>query len=177
MPETPSTLVSVTPQQALIWLKETFPKTFFNGRECKPLKVGIIKDIVDYLDQHPEISVSKTKVRLAVVQYTRQRYYINQLRIDAPRLDLSGEPAGKVNEEEGKSASFKLKRKVKKPGMMKRRPVGRMSGNRRSSPGNPNPTITIRAKRSPGLAVPGNSNRDFNTKITLKKSPADLATS
>jgi len=169
---------STSPQEALAWLKATFPNTFFDGRHCKPLKVGIIKDIVAYIEAHPELTVSKTKVRLAVVQYTRQRYYINQLRFDADRVDLSGEPAGTVNEEEGKSAQFKLKRKVKKNNLNgKRRPPMRASGNRRSVPGNANPTIKFRPKRSTTYAASTSTNRDFNTKITLKKNPADLVPS
>lgn len=172
---------ALSAHEALAWLKVTFPLAFFDGRQCKPLKVGIIKDIIDYIETHPELSVSKTKVRLAVVQYTRQRYYITHLREGADRIDLTGTPAGQVNEEEAKSAQFKLRRKGKKPMMgNKRRPSMKTSISRRSATGTGgivNPTIKIRHKRPLSYATGSSGNRDFSTKITLKKNPADLVPS
>lgn len=171
----PKTLENVNAQKeaskeslsaATEWLQDTFPNTFFYGREIKPLKIGITKDILEFADNNSdENTPSKSKIRLAVVAYTRQRYYINKLRADVPRIDIEGNEAGIVTEEEAKSAHFKIKRRNKKA-QHKRRP---MPGNRRRHTGERsghNPTIKVRGRRS--FSADGNQ-RSFNHKITLRK--------
>ena len=95
---------------ALALLCERWPKCFFMfpGRRL-PLKIGIHKDIPDGLIE-PKI------LRLTFRLYVNNPGYLNAMRLGVARIDLNGEPAGTVDENDAKSAQARLNgiRKFKK---------------------------------------------------------------
>ena len=87
---------------ALALLCERWPKCFFMfpGRRL-PLKIGIHKDIPDGLIE-PKI------LRLAFRLYVNNPGYLNAMRLGVARVDLNGEAAGTVGENDAKSAQARL---------------------------------------------------------------------
>jgi ProP effector len=87
---------------ALALLCQRWPKCFFMfpGRRL-PLKIGIHKDIPDGLIE-PKV------LRLAFRLYVNNPGYLNATRLGVARIDLNGEPAGKVDEVDEKSAQARL---------------------------------------------------------------------
>ena len=87
---------------ALALLCERWPKCFFmfQGRRL-PLEIGIHKDIPDGLIE-PKI------LRLAFRLYVNNPGYLNAMRLGAARVDLNGEVAGTVDENDAKSAQARL---------------------------------------------------------------------
>lgn len=141
------------------WLVNTFPAAFtFKRYEKKPLKIGIIKDIIDYLEKNPTTDTSKTKVRLALVTYTRQKNYIMTLTENATRIDLDGNDAGIVTKEEAESAIKKLSKKIKKFKGARRSNFSRQGHNRKPT------LIKVKSKRQ--FKGPA---KTFDKKLSLKK--------
>jgi len=99
---------------ALTWLAETFPKAFDNTCSIQPLKIGIMHDLLMHADQAESAGISKSKLRQAVVVFTRRVDYLTCLKARETRVDLEGNPVAEVSEEEAKLASSKIKRRVEK---------------------------------------------------------------
>ena len=87
---------------ALALLCERWPKCFFMfpGRRL-PLKIGIHKDIPDGLIE-PKI------LRLTFRLYVNNPGYLNAMRLGMARIDLNGEAAGTVGENDAKNAQTRL---------------------------------------------------------------------
>lgn len=93
------------------WLIKTFPQTFFTDKEnIRPLKLGIIDDILNYLSHCNQSSISRSKIRQSIQHYARRLPYLKQLQFEASRIDLQGREAGFVTEEEEELAIRKIKR-------------------------------------------------------------------
>ena len=90
-----------------------------------PLKIGIHKDIPDGLIE-PKV------LRLAFRRYVNNPGYLNATRLGAARIDLNGEPAGTVDENDEKSAQARLNgiRKFKKDRKQRRPEEARRSQRR-----------------------------------------------
>lgn len=99
---------------ALSWLAVTFPKAFDNSVSISPLKIGIMADIMEYVDQAAEVGISKSKLREAVVLFTRRLDYLACLKAREMRIDLQGNVISEVTEEEAEHAAVKIKRRVEK---------------------------------------------------------------
>lgn len=99
---------------ALAWLTETFPKAFDNSHSIQPLKIGIIHDILVHADQARAAGISKSKLRQAVVVFTRRIDYLACIKAREMRIDLEGNPVARVSEEEAEHAASKIKRRVEK---------------------------------------------------------------
>jgi sRNA-binding protein len=81
-------------------LAEKFPLAFFlNGSRRRPLKIGILDDLII-----AEPKISRTRLRSALRDYTSSPGYLLACREGAARVDLSGQPAGTVSEEEAQHA-------------------------------------------------------------------------
>ncbi|KTC75313.1 ProQ [Legionella birminghamensis] len=100
--------------QALAWLSEQFPQTFDNTQRIRPLKNGIMDDILAYADQANEAGISRSKLREAVVIFTRRLDYLACLKAREMRVDLQGNPTTQVSEEEAERAAAKIKKRVEK---------------------------------------------------------------
>lgn len=91
-PPSPSALLS-------LWY-ERYPKAFFKGH-TKPLKVGIHQDLAEREEWPNKL------IRRALANYVNLPRYIKAVRIGAERVDLDGNPAGKVDKEAATHAAEK----------------------------------------------------------------------
>ncbi len=100
-------------------LSESYPKAFPppGSRTAEPLKVGIHKDLAAVI---AEWGYSGADLRLALTLHTRQlRYQIGIVKA-SQRVDLNGEAAGEVTDEnrsvaEAKIAEIQAKREARRP--------------------------------------------------------------
>lgn len=99
---------------ALHWLAQTFPKAFNNDLNIYPLKAGIMEDILAYADKAQQQGISKSKLREAVVIFTRRVDYLACLKAREMRIDLQGTPVEPVTEQEAEHAASKIKKRVEK---------------------------------------------------------------
>lgn len=100
--------------EALSWLAGAFPQIFDNSLRIRPLKTGIMQDILAYSEQALEAGISKSKLREAVVLFTRRIDYLTCLKAREMRIDLQGNPVEMVTEEEAEKAALKIKKRVEK---------------------------------------------------------------
>ncbi len=99
---------------ALHWLQITFPDAFDNRTKIQPLNLGIMDDILAYADKAAEAGISKSKLREAVVLFTRRLDYLACLKARDMRIDLLGNPSVLVTEEDAERAAAKMKKRVEK---------------------------------------------------------------
>jgi len=99
---------------ALHWLTDHFPNAFDNSRRIQPLKIGIMDDILAYTEQAQSAGISKSKLRQAVVIFTRRIDYLACIKAREMRIDLEGNPVARVSEDEAEHAALKIKRRVEK---------------------------------------------------------------
>lgn len=91
------------------WLIEQYPATFGLDKP-PPLKVGIHKDI---LTRHPDLDPAILK--RALKRYCERRaYQLALAREGAVRVDLDGQPAGEVLEDQRRFAKAKMSTKPAK---------------------------------------------------------------
>ena len=89
-------------EAAIELMCERWPKCFSLFQDPRrPLKIGIHKDIPDRLIE-PKV------LRLAFRLYVNNPGYLNAMRLGAARVDLNGEVAGTVDENDAKSAQTRL---------------------------------------------------------------------
>lgn len=100
--------------EALAWLAKTFPKAFDNTVSIHPLKIGIIDDILLHAEKAAEQGISRSKLREAVVLFTRRIDYLTCLKAREKRIDLDGNPVSEVTEQEAEKAAIKIKKRVEK---------------------------------------------------------------
>ena len=99
---------------ALLWLAANFPTAFDNSLRIRPLKIGIMDDVLLYADKAAEAGISKSKLREAVVLFTRRLDYLACLKLREMRIDLQGNDVAAVSEEEADHAAAKIKKRVEK---------------------------------------------------------------
>ncbi len=99
---------------ALRWLSQTFPKAFNNQTEIQPLKIGIAEDLLTHAAVAAKAGVSKTKLREALVVFTRRIDYLACLKAREMRIDLYGNPVSQVTQAEAEAAAIKIKRRIEK---------------------------------------------------------------
>lgn len=97
---------------ALQWLASTFPEAFDNSTSIRPLKAGIMDDILQHGEQAAEAGISKSKLREAVVLFTRRLDYLACLKLRELRIDLQGNTLCEVTQEEAEHAAAKIKKRV-----------------------------------------------------------------
>jgi len=96
--------------EALKWLGKTFPEAFNTEHRVRPLKKGIMEDILSYMEQNNLQKVySKSKVREAVVMFTHRMEYLVCLKCRNDRIDLQGKFSEPVSVEESEFAAKKIK--------------------------------------------------------------------
>ena len=100
--------------EALNWLSTTFPEAFDNSLCIRPLKIGIMDDILAHADKAIDAGISKSKLREAVVLFSRRIDYLACLKAREMRIDLEGNPVSQVSEEEAEKAILKIKKRVEK---------------------------------------------------------------
>jgi ProP effector len=100
--------------EALDWLAKKFPKAFDNTISIHPLKIGIVDDVLEYAEEAAEHGISRSKLREALVLYTRRIDYLSCLKAREMRIDLLGNPVSRVTEQEAEKAALKIKKRVEK---------------------------------------------------------------
>jgi ProP effector len=101
-------------QTALSWLTRRFPIAFDTQRSIQPLKVGIMEDILVFAEEANSLGISRSKLRQAVVVFTRRIDYLACLKAQEHRIDLEGNIGALVTEEEAQRAALKIKKIVEK---------------------------------------------------------------
>lgn len=98
-------------------LQKQFPKSFPKNPAPKvPLKIGIHKDLIELSEN---LGISKTDLRQAIKTWCCGNRYWASVIEDAIRLDLKGDPAGRVTKEEAalaiglKNRQYRKKRNAK----------------------------------------------------------------
>jgi ProP effector len=100
---------------ALAWLAETFPDAFDNSTCIRPFKLNIMQDILLHTEQAHHAGISKSKLREAVVLFTRRIDYLTCLKAREVRIDLNGNSTDvHVSADEAERASLKIRRRVEK---------------------------------------------------------------
>ena len=99
---------------ALEWLKHHFPEVFDTTNQIRPLKCGIMQDILQYIDENNINIISKSKLRQAVVQFTRSLEYLTCLKAQEMRVDLYGNATVPVTEEDSQNAAQKINKLIEK---------------------------------------------------------------
>ncbi|HRD69354.1 MAG TPA: ProQ/FinO family protein, partial [Legionella sp.] len=79
-----------------------------------PLKMGIMDDILEHADKALEAGISRSKLREAVVLFTRRLDYLACLKAREMRVDLAGNPVEAVSEQDAENAAAKIKKRVEK---------------------------------------------------------------
>ncbi len=118
-------------RQVLTWLSKTFPKAFDVDGAIRPLKVGILQDILDYAEQNGGLPFAKTKLRKAMVVFTRRMEYLTCVKMRDSRIDLNGEETAPVSEEAAKIAVDSIKKNIEKTIRARRKPTGPRPGGRK----------------------------------------------
>lgn len=88
---------------AITLMCETYPKAF-NRDNVRPLKIGIQEELL------ADEKISKGKIKRALASYVRAPAYYRSLQAGAQRVDLNGEDAGAVTEQEAEHAQAMLKK-------------------------------------------------------------------
>jgi len=96
------------------WLAETFPRAFDDTSSIHPLKQGIMNDILSHSEAAKKAGISKTKLREAVIVFTRRIDYLICLKVREMRIDLDGNPTVQVTEEEALQATTKIRKQIEK---------------------------------------------------------------
>lgn len=99
---------------ALQWLAAKFPNAFDNSISICPLKKGIIDDIMQHAEEAAKDGISRSKLREAVVLFTRRIDYLTSLKAKEMRIDLEGQAVESVSEDEAERAALKIKKRVEK---------------------------------------------------------------
>jgi ProP effector len=108
---------------ALVWLETTFPDIFNTSICIRPLKIGIMEDILNYVEKNNIPNISRSKLREAIVVFTRRVDYLTCLKTRERRVDLEGNIGEEVTEDEAERASQKIKKRVEKSAKNARRIV------------------------------------------------------
>ncbi len=108
---------------ALSWLSKTFPEAFDTEFRVRPLKVGIMADILQYVEENNITDVSKSKLRQAVVMFTRRMEYLVCVKAREDRIDLSGKAVEAVSAEDANRAANRIRERMDKMVREKQQPA------------------------------------------------------
>lgn len=104
----------ISTKDIITYLAEKFPACFSVKGPVKPLKVGIFQDLAEKLSD--DETVSKTRLRQALRHYTSSWRYLKAIKVGAFRVDIDGNDAAEIDEEQANFASKTLKESQEKFG-------------------------------------------------------------
>lgn len=81
-------------KEVITFLAKQFPLCFTTEGEARPLKIGIFHDLVKRINN--EANISKTQLRSALRLYTSSWRYLYGIKLGSQRVDLDGNPYGKL---------------------------------------------------------------------------------
>lgn len=111
-------------QEALVWLAKMFPHAFDTTLKIQPLKQGIMEEILTHNEAAKAAGISKSKLREAVVVFTRRIDYLACLKAREMRVDLSGCLITPVTPAEAEQAALKIKKRIEKSAKNARNKIG-----------------------------------------------------
>ncbi|MCY1519258.1 RNA chaperone ProQ [compost metagenome] len=102
----------VDPTVEAIWrLQKQFPLAFPKNPAPKvPLKEGILADAAQHLEA---LSMTEEQLKQAIAEWCKGSRYWTCLAEDAPRVDLQGQPVGKVTAQQ---AAYARRQASRRPG-------------------------------------------------------------
>ena len=107
-----STLSKSAYIHTLDWLVATFPQTFSRKpKDIKPLKIGILEDIYEHLDNLNNPEFTKQDIKQAIQSYSSSPMYLACQQEDTARVDLFGQEVDVVNHEQAKYAQLRHEQK------------------------------------------------------------------
>ena len=115
-------------QKTLAWLCQTFPGAFDTESKIRPLKVGIADDILAHVAKLETVPFSKSKIREALVMFTRRMDYLTALKTKNVRVDLEGAEVAAVTDEESELANQKIKKHIEKTTRRRYNPARKSGG-------------------------------------------------
>ena len=90
------------------WLIEQFPAAFFKDvSNIKPLKIGVLDDIIDFYERLDSPAVSKKAIREALSYYSASPAYLKCQKANTARVDLFGIEVDVVTEDQAKYAALR----------------------------------------------------------------------
>jgi sRNA-binding protein len=96
-------------------LKAHFPNCFHDIKEIQPLKVGIKQDLVKLLGTREDIVIGdKACMVTSLAYYVNSVAYLKNIVAGNTRIDLDGNPAGVVTQEEAQYSIDSRKAKLLK---------------------------------------------------------------
>lgn len=112
------------PRTVITRLAELYPNAFFaDGRKVRPLAVGILKELQAAREGEAGHGLSMQDLRRALRYYTQGAAYHRAVARGDARINLTGEAAGEVTEEQKTHAEAKLAELAPKlPKLPKREP-------------------------------------------------------
>ncbi len=97
----------ITSKEIIAHLVEKFPACFSLEGKVKPLKIGIFQELATELADDEKIS--KTQLRQALRHYTSSWRYLKSIKTGSPRVNLVGEDAELIDQEQADYAAKTLK--------------------------------------------------------------------
>lgn len=102
--------------QVIDWLVEHFPRAFFKKKEhIKPLKIGVLDDIIDFYERLDTPPFSKKALREALNYYSASPFYLTSQRANEARIDIYGNEVDVVTESQASYAKQKYQERYVKP--------------------------------------------------------------
>lgn len=94
-------------------VKAFFPLLRAEEGGFRPLKIGITRDVIDFLAQNPDVGLTLPEWQCAVRIITRRWKYLERISVPGTlRYDIDGLPAGVVSEHEARHARAFLASKL-----------------------------------------------------------------
>ncbi|MBA6390779.1 RNA chaperone ProQ [Colwellia sp. BRX10-3] len=107
----------ISTKEIIAYLAEKFPACFSVEGAAKPLKIGIFQDLAEKLTG--DETVSKTRLRQALRHYTSSWRYLKAIKMGVFRVDIDGNDAAEIDQEQADYASKTLKESQEKFGNKK----------------------------------------------------------
>jgi ProP effector len=101
-------------KEIIAYLAEKFPACFSIGGPAKALKIGIFQDLAEKLTD--DETVSKTRLRQALRHYTSSWRYLKAVKLGNFRVDIDGNDAAEIDQEQADYANKTLKESQEKFG-------------------------------------------------------------
>ena len=148
----PETGQAPSPHALLNQWYERYPKAFFKGH-TKPLKVGIHQELAEREEWPNKL------IRRALANYVNLPRYIKAVREGAERVDLDGQPAGKVDKQAALHAAEKR---------------GDKKSNEQTKKAPPKPTPVAPKPRQMAVEQAGNEKSEPHKPLSMEDKLLDL---
>lgn len=161
-------------KEIIAYLAEKFPACFSIDSAAKPLKVGIFQDLAEKLTD--DETVSKTRLRQALRHYTSSWRYLKAIKLGAFRVDINGEQAAEIDQEQADYAAKTLKESQEKFGNKNSKDNGARKpykGKKPENKGNPAKADGKDKAKFKSIKSSAKSNNRAQSKVAVKLKPVE----